>query len=55
MITGDNDLLALHPFRGAAAVTPAAFLARIRREQGRAPEAKVFGATLLDAVPLRTE
>jgi putative PIN family toxin of toxin-antitoxin system len=35
VITGDNDLLALHPFRGVAIVTPAAFLARIRSEHGR--------------------
>lgn len=28
LITGDDDLLALHPFRGTAILTPAAFLAR---------------------------
>jgi predicted nucleic acid-binding protein len=26
-VTGDNDLLALHPFRGIPVLTPAAFLA----------------------------
>jgi putative PIN family toxin of toxin-antitoxin system len=35
VITGDNDLLALHPFRGVAIVTPAKFLVRVRREQER--------------------
>ncbi len=27
LVTGDKDLLSLHPFRGIAIVTPAAFLA----------------------------
>ncbi len=27
LITGDSDLLALHPFRGVAILTPAAYLA----------------------------
>jgi putative PIN family toxin of toxin-antitoxin system len=35
VITGDHDLLALHPFRGVAIVTPAEFLGRLAREQGR--------------------
>ena len=35
VISGDLDLLALHPFRGVAIVTPAAFLERIARELGR--------------------
>ena len=35
VISGDLDLLALHPFQGIAIVTPAAFLARIAREMGR--------------------
>lgn len=35
VISGDLDLLALHPFQGVAIVTPAAFLARIARELGR--------------------
>jgi uncharacterized protein len=28
IVTGDNDLLDLHPFRGVAILTPAAYLAR---------------------------
>ena len=28
LVTGDKDLLTLHPFRGVAIVTPAGFLAR---------------------------
>jgi len=35
VVTGDQDLLALHPFRGVAIVTPAAFLTRIARQEGR--------------------
>lgn len=35
VITGDQDLLALHPFRGVAIVTPAVFLTRIAPEQER--------------------
>jgi len=35
VISGDLDLLALHPFQGIAIVTPAAFLAGIAREPGR--------------------
>jgi predicted nucleic acid-binding protein len=27
IVTGDNDLLALHPFRGIPVLTPTAFLA----------------------------
>jgi predicted nucleic acid-binding protein len=27
LLTGDKDLLSLHPFRGIAILTPAAFLA----------------------------
>ena len=29
VITGDRDLLVLHPFRGIAILTPAEFLARL--------------------------
>jgi predicted nucleic acid-binding protein len=32
LITGDGDLLALHPFRGIAIVTPQGFLAEIASE-----------------------
>ena len=32
IITGDDDLLALHPFRGIAVVTPQTFLASLHRE-----------------------
>lgn len=34
LVSGDGDLLALHPFRGIDIVTPAAYL---DREQGKAP------------------
>jgi len=30
IITGDKDLLALHPFRGIAILSPAAYIARIK-------------------------
>jgi len=32
VITGDQDLLVLHPFRGIAIVTPAEFIARILKQ-----------------------
>ena len=35
VITCGQDLPALHPFRGVSILTPAAFLARIAREQKR--------------------
>jgi putative PIN family toxin of toxin-antitoxin system len=34
IVTGDNDLLALHPFRGIRIMTPAAFLASRRSGGG---------------------
>jgi putative PIN family toxin of toxin-antitoxin system len=34
VVTGDQDLLALHPFRGVAIVTPAAFLQLVARQEG---------------------
>jgi len=34
IVTGDNDLLVLHPFRGIAIVTPQAFLASLLDSEG---------------------
>lgn len=31
VVTGDQDLLALHPFRGVAIVTPAVFISQVAR------------------------
>jgi putative PIN family toxin of toxin-antitoxin system len=35
IVTGDGDLLALHPFRGVAIVTPAEYVGRGARSVGR--------------------
>ncbi|HXG11032.1 MAG TPA: putative toxin-antitoxin system toxin component, PIN family [Gemmataceae bacterium] len=41
LVTGDQDLLALHPFRGIPILTPTQFLAWLRQESDGGPHQEV--------------